>query len=156
MHTFNAIAITLHSNQAFLGRGLLLLANVYGVVWAIKTSNENIWFSGDGGYADHFKAIGDRLGPFDFAMMECGRYCVDWFQIHMFPKESIQAALDAKVKVAMPVHWAGFNLSYQHAWFEPAEEFINHAKLQSLKYITPQLGEIFQSSSLSQEWWNLL
>jgi len=39
----------------------------------IKGQNEQYLFSaGDGGiFGPHFKEIGDKYGPFDFAMMEC-------------------------------------------------------------------------------------
>lgn len=86
-------------------------------------------------------------------MMECGQYSVDWPQIHMFPDESVQAAMDAKVRIAMPVHWGGFSLSYQHAWFDPVEEFIRNADKQLLPYTTPSIGEIFYPTSATAQWW---
>ena len=42
--------------------------------------------------------------PFDFGVMECGQYNENWHPIHMYPEESVQAALDAHVKCALPVH----------------------------------------------------
>jgi L-ascorbate metabolism protein UlaG (beta-lactamase superfamily) len=150
---FDGIKITYTPTRHFSGRGLSSIARCLWGGWALKTEKENIWFSGDGGYGKHFNEIGKRLGPFDFAWMECGQYCVDWHQIHMFPEESVQAAMDAGVKVAMPVHWAGFNLSYQHAWYEPADAFVHHAQLQSLPCITPEPGKIFQVNSATVEWW---
>ena len=151
--TFNGIDITFTPTRHFSGRGISSLAKCLWGGWVFKTATENIWFSGDGGYGDHFKEIGKRLGPFDFAMMECGQYCVDWPQIHMFPNECVQAAFDAYVKVAMPVHWGGFNLSYQHAWYEPVEEFVKYADKQSLDYITPSIGEIFKPTATTAQWW---
>ena len=119
-----------------------------------STEKENIWFSGDGGYGEHFKNIGDRFGPFDFAFMECGLYNDDWRPIHMFPEESVQAALDAQVKKAMPVHWAGFSLSYQHKWTDPAEEFVKFAKEKNIEYLLPPLGKLFTySDNIQSEWW---
>ncbi len=150
---FHGIQVSFTPTRHFSGRGLTSMTKCLWGGWALKTDQENIWFSGDGGYSHHFKEIGDRLGPFDLGMMECGQYCVDWAQIHMFPEESVQAALDAKVKTAMPIHWAGFNLSYQHAWHEPAHEFIKHAQQKQLHYITPNLGQIFDYQSITHNWW---
>jgi L-ascorbate metabolism protein UlaG (beta-lactamase superfamily) len=150
---FNDIKITFTPTRHFSGRGISSMAKCLWGGWVFKTASENIWFSGDGGYGDHFKEIGKRLGPFDFGMMECGQYCDDWADIHMFPKECVQAALDAKVEVAMPVHWAGFKLSYQHAWFEPVEDFAKEAEANHLRYITPVIGEIFDPSSNTKAWW---
>lgn len=151
--TFKGITITFTPTRHFSGRGLTSMAKCIWGGWALKSPTENIWFSGDGGYADHFKEIGKRLGPFDFGMMECGQYNTDWAQIHMFPDEAVKAALDAGVRVAMPVHWAGFNLSYFHAWYEPAEKFVQHAETHSLGYITPGLGEVFEVEGKSAKWW---
>ena len=153
--TFENIQITFTPTRHFSGRGLTDRAKCLWGGWVFKTEKENIWFSGDGGYGSHFKNIGERLGPFDFAFMECGQYNDDWRPIHMFPDESIQAALDANVKKAMPVHWAGFSLSYQHAWTDPAEEFVNFAKEKGLEYLLAPLGKLFTyTDTIKEKWWN--
>lgn len=153
--TFNDIKITFTPTRHFSGRGLTSMAKSLWGGWVLKTSTENIWFSGDGGYGAHFKEIGKTLGPFDFAFMECGQYSEDWPQIHMFPEQSVQAAIDAKVQKAMPVHWAGFNLSYAHSWYEPAEEFMKHAELKKLPTTYPKIGEnIDLKHNSAAKWWN--
>ena len=138
---FKNITITFTPTRHFSGRGLTDKAKSLWGGWSLKTSKEKIWFSGDSGYGEHFKEIGRQLGPFDFAFMECGQYNENWHQIHMFPEESVQAAIDAQVKTIMPVHWAGFALA-QHSWTEPVERFTVAADKQNVKYIVPQLGEI--------------
>ena len=121
--------------------------------WALKTAKENIWFSGDSGYGEHFKEIGKRLGPFDFAFMECGQYNENWHQIHMYPEESVQASIDANVKNMMPVHWAGFALA-QHTWTDPADRFSQEATAKNRSYCLPQIGELFDSNhSQTNTWW---
>jgi len=145
--------ITFTPTRHFSGRGISSIGKCLWGGWAIKSKQHNIWFSGDGGYAEHFKEIGKRLGPFDIGFIECGQYCVDWPQIHMFPEECIQAASDADVKVAMPVHWGGFKLSYQHAWYEPVEHFIQHAQKNNLPFFVPSIGEVFTIGSSTNYWW---
>lgn len=148
------IQITFTPTRHFSGRGLKDKAKCLWGGWVFKTEKENIWFSGDSGYGRHFKSVGERLGPFDFAFMECGQYNDDWRSIHMFPHESVQAALDAQVKKAMPVHWSGFALSYQHTWTEPAEEFVEFSKEQKLDYLLPQIGKLFTySDTIQDKWW---
>lgn len=148
------IEVTFTPTQHFSGRGLTDRQKTLWGGWAFKTPTENIWFSGDGGYNQHFKTIGDRLGPFDFAFMECGQYNDDWRPVHLFPNESVQAAIDAQVQKAMPVHWAGFSLSYQHTWSEPAEVFVQAAIHNNLEYILPALGQQFGIvSTEKREWW---
>ena len=138
---FKDISITFTPTRHFSGRGLADKAKSLWGGWSLITPNEKIWFSGDSGYGKHFKEIGKQLGPFDFAFMECGQYNENWHQIHMFPEESVQAAIDVQVKTIMPVHWAGFALAH-HSWTEPVERFTAAADKQDIKYIVPQLGEI--------------
>ncbi len=151
---FANINITYTPTRHFSGRGLTdRLKSLWGG-WVFKTTAENIWFSGDGGYGAHFKEVGKRLGPFDFAFMECGQYNDDWRPIHLFPDESVQAAIDGGAKKAMPVHWAGFALSYQHTWKEPVEAFVKAAIEYQLDYTTPALGQPFDAAStMREEWW---
>ncbi|MEM9917302.1 MAG: MBL fold metallo-hydrolase [Bacteroidota bacterium] len=148
------VSITFTPTRHFSGRGLSdRMKSLWGG-WVFKTASENIWISGDGGYGKHFKEIGERLGPFDFAFMECGQYNDDWHDIHLFPDESVQAAIDARAKKIMPIHWAGFPLSYQHSWTEPAEEFVQAATNHQMAYSLPVVGQLFEaSSSNTEKWW---
>ena len=151
---FEGINITFTPTRHFSGRGLSdRLKSLWGG-WVFKTANENIWFSGDGGYGKHFKEIGERLGPFDFAFMECGQYNDDWRPIHLFPDESVQAAIDGRAKKIMPVHWAGFPLSYQHSWREPAEQFVKAALEKEIDFSIPNLGALsYFSDTEKEQWW---
>ena len=150
---FRDIKITFTPTRHFSGRGFTDRAKSLWGGWVLKTEQENIWFSGDSGYGTHFTEIGERLGPFDFAFMECGQYNENWHQIHMYPEESVQAALDARVLNCMPVHWAGFALA-QHSWQEPVERFVERSKLEKLNFIVPKIGELFHVKSTSvSKWW---
>ena len=72
----------------------------------------------------------------------------------MFPEESITAALDAKIQLGMPYHWAGFKLAV-HDWIEPAEQFLTYAESKGLTYTLPKLGALYtlKSPILTQKWW---
>jgi L-ascorbate metabolism protein UlaG (beta-lactamase superfamily) len=150
---FNDIKITFTPSRHFSGRGPNDRAKSFWGGWVLNTGKENIWFSGDGGYAGHFKEIGKRLGPFDLGFVECGQYSDLWHDIHMYPEESVQAALDAGVRKAMPVHWGAFALS-QHPWTEPPERWVAEADKKELDYIMPSLGETIKlDSGMRREWW---
>ncbi|MEZ4827949.1 MAG: MBL fold metallo-hydrolase [Bacteroidia bacterium] len=152
--TVDELTVHFTPTRHFSGRGLSDRAKSLWGGWAFKTVDESVWFSGDGGYGPHFKEVGRRLGPFDFAFMECGQYCDDWPLIHMFPGEAVQAAQDAGAKTAMPVHWAGFSLSYYHSWKEPADHFVFEAEKKGLLYLTPQLGELItRPDQPFSHWW---
>jgi L-ascorbate metabolism protein UlaG (beta-lactamase superfamily) len=153
-HVFEDISITFTPSRHFSGRGLSDRFKSLWGGWVFRTKNEHIYFSGDGGYGQHFKEVGRRLGPFDFGMMECGQYNQNWHQIHMFPEESVQAALDAGVKKAMAVHWGGFALA-QHHWKDPIHRFSRAAADNVLPFAKPRLGQMFTiQETISDEWWN--
>jgi len=109
--------------------------------WVIKSEESNIFFCGDSGYGDHFKQIGEKYGPFDLTMMECGQYNEGWPFIHMNPEESVQAHLDLKGKKMLPIHWGKFKLSL-HTWTEPIERATKEAEKLNVKLIKGIPGEI--------------
>jgi len=150
---FADISITSTPARHFSGRGLKDRAKSLWGGWTLRTTDLNIYFSGDGGYSHHFKDVGRRLGPFDFAFMECGQYNENWHQIHMFPEESVRAANDAKVKKATPVHWGGFALA-QHPWYEPADRFVKAANKEGLSAVYPELGKVYAlTDNCERLWW---
>jgi len=151
---FEGINITFTPTRHFSGRGLTDRAKSMWGGWVFKTAEENIYFSGDGGYGEHFKSVGEKLGPFDIGFMECGQYNKNWHQIHMYPEECIEAAIDAGVKKAVAVHWAGFALA-QHHWKDPIERFTKKAEAENFPIITPQIGELFSKlDEGTANWWN--
>lgn len=147
------ICITFTPSRHFSGRGLTDRAKSLWGGWVLRTAGESLYFSGDGGYGEHFKEVGRRLGPFDFGFMECGQYNELWHQIHMYPEEAVQAALDAGVKKAMAVHWAGFALALHH-WKDPIERFVACAEKEGLPVICPEIGEAVEyETHTDSHWW---
>jgi len=149
--------ITLVSAPArhFSGRGLFDRESTLWCSWVIQGKNDNIYFSGDGGYDTHFKEIGEKYGPFDFSMLECGQYNEMWQAIHMMPEETVQAAVDLNTEVFMPIHWGAFTLAL-HDWTDPVERASKEAERLNQKITTPVIGEPFflKSDSYPQTtWW---
>ena len=140
----------------FSGRGPLNQNSTLWSSWALKSSIVKIYFSGDSGYGTHFKKIGDKHGPFDISLIDCGQYNLAWKYSHMFPEQAIAAAIDLKSKYFMPIHWAGFTLAL-HPWDEPVKESKKIAEEKGLSCLTPQIGEILSKTSLDKQfplWWN--
>lgn len=141
--------------QHFSGRGLTDRDKTLWCSWIIRSPSENFFFSGDSGYAPHFKEIGKRFGPFDFAMMECGQYNKLWPEVHMFPEETAQAGVDLQARRIMPIHWGAFKLA-QHSWTDPVERVSKKAAELNIELVTPKIGEPFtisDSMSLNPNWW---
>jgi len=140
----------------FSGRGMSDRGATLWASWIIQSEQDNIYFSGDSGYGEHFKEIGEKYGPFDFAMMECGQYNELWVEIHMMPEETAQAAVDLRAKLMMPIHWGAFKLAL-HPWTDPVERVTKKAKELGLATATPKIGEqIILSDSVDypkETWW---
>ena len=101
------------------------------------------YFSGDTGYAGHFKAIRERLGSPQLAILKVGAYGDTWLDIHMNPEAAIQAQQDLGASTLLPVHWATFNLAY-HEWTEPILRTLAAAKAKGVHVVTPRIGERFE------------
>ena len=154
---FQGIEITATPSRHFSGRGPFDRAKSLWCGFAFKTNKHAIYWSGDGGYGNHFKEIGERLGPFDWGFMECGQYNKRWHQIHMYPEEAVLAAQDVKAKVAMPVHWGGFSLA-MHPWKEPVARFVAEAEKLNQPILVPELGQLVNISNPPKlnRWWEQL
>lgn len=137
--------------QHFSGRGLRSNKTLWGS-WVIKGEKEKVFFSGDSGYFDGFKEIGDKYGPFDITLLENGAYNTAWANIHMLPEETLQAHIDLRGKLLLPIHWGKFNLSL-HAWTEPVERLLATASRAGVMVSTPLQGEPVSVSRPSQQYW---
>lgn len=154
--TFKEIQVTYTPSRHFSGRGPFDRAQSLWGGWVFKSATNNIYWSGDGGYGEHFKEVGEKLGPFDWGFMECGQYNELWHQIHMYPEETVQAAIDARVNNTIPVHWGGFALAL-HKWKDPIERFIIEANKKEIIYSTPEIGALIEhGSEVNKLWWKSL
>ena len=122
--------------------------------WVIKSDTLSVYFSGDSGYERHFEKIGEKYGPFDFTMIECGQYNEGWPYIHMMPEQSVRAHVDLHGEIMMPIHWGKFNLSL-HEWTEPIERASAEAKKLGVEIISPLPGEIVNIKTDAEKdyWW---
>lgn len=150
---FAGIQFRFTPSRHFSGRGPTDRAKSLWGGWIIATGKHRIYWSGDGGYGEHFQQIGRQYGPFDWAFIECGQYNELWHQIHLYPEESVQAAIDARVQVAIPVHWGGFSLAMHH-WTDPIQRFVASAGKMQQKICTPHPGEIVRLGDEPKiAWW---
>lgn len=144
-------------SQHFSGRGLLNRNSTLWCGWVILGKTHRIYTSGDGGYGNHFKQIGEKYGAFDLTLIEGGQYDVRWSDIHMKPEDSVQANLDVRGKNMMLIHWGAFTLAY-HSWTDPVERALRAADEKGVTIIAPKIGEsVILTDSLPEPngWWNL-
>jgi len=115
---------------------------------------EKIFYSGDSGFGDHFKQIGEEHGPFDVTFIENGQYNESWRDVHMFPEETIQAHLDLNGNLLVPVHWGMFDLALHH-WNDPVKETYAIARNWEIPFYVPRLGQIVNTAHELKPlpWW---
>ncbi|BAP32163.1 beta-lactamase superfamily Zn-dependent hydrolase [Chryseobacterium sp. StRB126] len=123
--------------------------------YVLETPTKKIFLGGDSGYDSHFKMIGEKYGPFDFAILENGQYGEAWRYIHTLPEDTIQAAIDIDARHIIPVHAAKFALAL-HPWNEPLQKITSLGKEKSLDILTPKIGEVVDLNRKDQHftvWW---
>lgn len=148
------IEMTFVPARHFSGRGPFDRAESLWGGWTFVSSSHRVYWTGDGGYGEHFKEIGEKLGPFDWAFIECGQYNKLWHAIHMYPEESVQAAIDMKAKTAIPIHWGAFTLAL-HDWKNPVQRFKGEAEARQQNIYMPEMGVpiAFADEQEREYWW---
>ena len=88
--------------------------------WVIEGGNVKVVHTGDLGYSQDARDIGERLGPFDMALIPIGAYAPRWFMktMHIDVPEAIQVREDLRAHRAIGMHWGTF----EHLTDEPLDE----------------------------------
>lgn len=156
--TIEGLRLVATPAQHFSGRGLSDSNRTLWASWVLMAgegaAQVRIFFSGDTGYFDGFKAIGGRFGPFDLTMIETGAYDAQWPDIHMQPHESLKAHQDVQGRHLMPIHNGTFDLAL-HPWTEPFERITTLAADAAVPLVAPIMGERLdiRAPALSNHWW---
>lgn len=148
------IKLAFTPSRHFSGRGIRDRFTTLWGSWVIQGAEQKLYFGGDSGYSESFKKIGEKYGPFDFAMLECGQYSKYWPDIHMMPEQTAQAGTDLKAVNVMPIHWGKFTLSI-HNWREPVQRFVKASTAHEYNVLIPELNATFvvpDTTSISP-WW---
>jgi L-ascorbate metabolism protein UlaG (beta-lactamase superfamily) len=151
---FENLLVVLTPAQHFSGRGMFDRDETLWGSFVLAGPKRKIYYSGDSGYFEGFKDIGEKYGPFDITMMECGAYNKRWHFVHMMPEETAQAHLDLKGKILQPIHWGTFNLAL-HSWHDPIVRVSKAADSLGIKLLTPIVGETLtiDKNLRTERWW---
>jgi L-ascorbate metabolism protein UlaG (beta-lactamase superfamily) len=149
-----SLKLTATPAQHFSGRGLFDGNKTLWASWVIEGGGLRLFFSGDTGYFKGFKDIGDKFGPFDLTLMETGAYDPQWPDIHMQPRETLQAHIDLRGKVMLPIHNGTFDLA-MHSWDDPFEQISALAAARGQQLATPVIGAALRIAApqATGPWW---
>lgn len=154
--SLKSVRIVSTPSRHYSGRGLGdKNATLWGS-WSVIGPQHRFYVSGDTGYSDHFRSIGERFGPFDLSFIKVGAYGpgAPWLDIHMSPEDAVRAHLDVRARRMFPVHWGTFNLAF-HAWDEPIKRTLAAARTRQAEVLTPRIGEIVDADRpfAPNAWW---
>lgn len=140
-----------HFSGRLLNRNISLWTS-----FVLETPSKKLFLGGDSGYGNHFTEIGEKYGPFDLAVMECGQYNEKWPYIHSLPEQIIKEVKELKAENFIPVHNSKFKLA-QHPWFEPLELVSQYAEENNVPVTHPKIGEKVNLDQLGEitwkKWW---
>jgi L-ascorbate metabolism protein UlaG (beta-lactamase superfamily) len=155
-HSLGEIKIVCTPTRHYSGRGLMDRKATLWSSWTVIGPHHRFYYSGDTGYSNHFREIGERFGPFDMSFVKVGAYGpgASWLDVHMDPEHAVQAHIDVQAKRMFPVHWGTFNLAF-HDWDEPIKRTLLAAKKQKIELVTPRVGEFVSADQVfrSENWW---
>jgi len=131
--------------QHFSGRTVFGHNRTLWASWEIKDRQRSFYFGGDSGYAPFYRELGEKFGPFDAAALPVGPIEPRDFMgpAHMDPGQAIQAYLDLKAKIFIPIHWGTFSLGMDHPVLPLLRltEEIQKRSLPAERFWIPKLGE---------------
>ncbi|WP_373876480.1 MBL fold metallo-hydrolase [Paenibacillus spongiae] len=120
--TIGGVSITFVPSQHWTRRTLLDMNRSHWGGYVIQSHTERndtaaepmpaVYFAGDSGYFDGFKAIGERF-DIDIALMPIGAYDPEWFMgpQHVTPEEALRAFIDIGARRFVPMHYGSFRLA---------------------------------------------
>lgn len=154
--SFNLGGLTITATPArhYSGRNPRRANQMLWASWVIKGPRHRVFFSGDTGYTDQFRAIGAAHGPFDLTLIKIGASDESWKDIHMTPEEAVRTHRDVRGRVMLPVHWATFNLGF-HRWGDPADRAVAAAAKENIRLVVPRLGAFVDPAAPLpvEAWW---
>lgn len=148
------LTVTAAPSQHFSGRGL---KDRNATLWSslvIRSERHTVFFSGDTGLTTEYRTIRERLGPFDLVMLEVGAFHPAWGDIHLGPKNALEALALLGGGPFLPVHWGTFALA-MHAWDQPAEALLELAPKSGVQLMMPRLGDPLEPAHAEAvvPWW---
>jgi L-ascorbate metabolism protein UlaG (beta-lactamase superfamily) len=150
--TLGHVEVVATAAQHFSGR---LRPGGNGTLWAswvLAGRDRRVFYTGDSGYFDGYRRIGDEHGPFDVTFIQVGAYSPYWPDIHMTPEEGVETHRAVRGELLVPVHWATFNLA-MHSWSEPVERLLTAA--DGLRVAVPKPGQALDLDDVPPPdgWW---
>ena len=150
------VTFTMTPSRHFSGRGVTDREATLWSSWVLAGPRHRVFFCGDSGYFGGFREIGRAHGPFDLTLISSGAYASSWPLIHMTPEEVVQAHVELRGQMLLPIHWGTFNLAF-HDWNEPVVRASAAAAAHGVTIAIPRPGQMVEPPRLTdpgrEDWW---
>ena len=115
----------------------------------MRGGGKSVYFVGDTGYNPHtFKEVGERLGPFDLALVPIGAYAPRWFMHpqHVDPAEAVEIHDEVGARRSLAMHWGTFPLTAERPDEPPKllEEALRAKGLDAESFLAVAIGSTTQ------------
>jgi L-ascorbate metabolism protein UlaG (beta-lactamase superfamily) len=139
----DALRFTFVPVQHWSKRGLFDTNQTLWGGWVVEGDGLRLIHTGDTGYSQDFRDIGERLGPFDMAFIPIGAYAPRWFMqvMHVDPDEALQVRADLRAERAIGMHWGTFEALTDEALDEPPAEL---ARRRALRGLAPEQFDVMK------------
>jgi L-ascorbate metabolism protein UlaG (beta-lactamase superfamily) len=102
--------------------------------WVVEGEGLRLIHTGDTGYSQDFRDIGERFGRFDMAFIPIGAYAPRWFMqvMHVDVPEAVQVRADLRADRAIAMHWGTFESLSDEPLDEPPRELARQRAARGL------------------------
>ncbi|GEE01069.1 hypothetical protein nbrc107696_15150 [Gordonia spumicola] len=142
--TVRGVTLTFGCERArhFSGRGFTRNDTLWAS-WAVVGPAHSFFFSGDTGFTDAYREVGERYDTFDATLIAIGAYDVLWPDIHLNPEEGVTVHGlvngGGRDSLLIPIHWGTFNLA-RHSWGDPIARLLPAASAAGIDVCVPRPG----------------
>jgi L-ascorbate metabolism protein UlaG (beta-lactamase superfamily) len=114
--------------------------------YVLTYEGRSIYHCGDTAYFDGFTEIGERCQP-EITLMPIGAYDnPSGRDHHISPEKAVQAFMELKAKLLVPMHFGTFRMSYEKQ-HEPPQKLMKAAAhagvLQQVRFMTEGMPQVF-------------
>jgi L-ascorbate metabolism protein UlaG (beta-lactamase superfamily) len=116
--------------------------------FVVQSDDTCVYFAGDTGAGPHTALIANKFPKIDLAILPIGAYRPEWFmgEVHMSPREAVEAHLELHAGVSIACHFGTFALA-DDGEDEPVEslrECLRQTNLQGTEFRIMNFGQQMQ------------
>jgi L-ascorbate metabolism protein UlaG (beta-lactamase superfamily) len=139
------LTVTLTPAQHYSARGPFDRNRTLWGGYAIGSAGRRVYFVGDTAAPGPFRAVRERLGPPDLALIPIGAYEPRWFMrdAHLDPDEAVRGHVELGSRQSVAMHFGTFRLTNEGIDEPPRRlrEALRREGIDEGRFVVPDVGE---------------